>query len=255
MSENGLALVIGGANGIGAACAEVRKARGWSLLIADKDKKAGADTAARLGARFFALDVTDIAAMDALAGQIDRDIGPLAGLVVSQGIFQRNIPIEETPPELFDSITAVNLRGTYHSNRIFGMGMARRGGGAIVNMASATGHASTPNNIYGPGKAAIINMTKSFAGEFGGRGVRVNSVSPGIVLVPRIRQYKSEGHRYPPNLDDQMALRRCVEPSEVAETVEFLASRRASGITGTDIIVDCGWAAGALWSAYLGGLR
>ena len=255
MSENGLALVIGGANGIGAACGEVMAARGWSLLVADKDEKAAAETAARLGGQAFALDVTDIAAIEALAERIDRQLGPLGALVVSSGIFQPNVPAEQTPPDLFDRFTSVNLRGTYHANRVFGAVMARHGAGAIVNMASATAHFSTPNNIYSPGKAAIINMSQCFAGEWGGRGVRVNSVSPGIVLVPRIRGFKEAGDRYPDDLDQQMALRRCVEPNEVAETVEFLASRRASGITGIDIVVDCGWATGALWSAYLGGLR
>lgn len=255
MSGNGFALIIGGANGIGAACCEVMQARGWSILIADKDSDAGAETAARTGGKAYALDVADVAAIEALAEEIDRDAGAVGALVVSSAIFQVNAPIEQTSPDLFDQLMAVNVRGTYHANRIFGARMAARGGGAVVNLASVTGHGSTPLNVYGPGKAAIINMTKSFAGEFGARGVRVNSVSPGVTLVPRIRARKQSGDRYPPDLDDKMALRRCVEPNEVAEAVEFLASARASGITGVDLVVDCGWMTGALWSAYLGGLR
>ena len=255
MAENGYALVIGGGNGIGAACGEVMKARGWSVLVADKDVANARATAERLGGQAFALDVTDLAAVEALAAQVDAETGGLSALVVSSAIFQAAAPIEETPPELFDALMSVNVRGTYHANRLFGLGMARRGAGAIVNLASVTGLASPPLNVYGPGKAAIINMSKSFAGEFGGRGVRVNSVSPGVALVPRIRERKATGSRYPANLDDQMALRRCVEPNEVAEAVEFLASPRASGITGVDLVVDCGWMTGALWNAYLGGLR
>jgi NAD(P)-dependent dehydrogenase (short-subunit alcohol dehydrogenase family) len=150
---------------------------------------------------------------------------------------------------------AVNVRGAYHANRVFGIGMAKRGRGAIVNLASITGLSATPSNIYGSGKAAIINLTKSLAGEFGGRGVRVNSVSPGITLVPRIKERIEQGSRYPDDLNDQMALRRLVEPLEVGEVVEFLASKRASAITGADILVDCGWMAGAMWNAYIGGLR
>jgi NAD(P)-dependent dehydrogenase (short-subunit alcohol dehydrogenase family) len=156
---------------------------------------------------------------------------------------------------MFERLMAVNVKGTYDANRIFGMKMADQAGGSIVNLASVTGHGSTPLSIYGPGKAAIINLTKSLAGEWGGRNVRVNSVSPGVTLVPRIRARKAEGDRYPADLDDRMALRRCVEPNEVAEAVEFLASDRASGITGTDLVVDCGWMTGALWGAYAGGLR
>jgi len=255
MSELGLALVIGGGNGIGAAICEVMAAHGWSLVVADKDETGATDVADRIGGRAFPLDVTDVAAIEALAERIDREVGPLAALVVSSGIFQPNVPIEETPADLFDAITAVNLRGTYHANRIFGAGMARRGGGAIVNLASATAHFSTPNSIYGATKAAIVNMTRCLAGEWGGRGVRVNSVSPGIVLVPRVRALKARGDRYPDDLERQMALRRCVEPGEVAEAVEFLLSPRASAITGIDLLVDCGWTAGALWKAYKGGLR
>jgi NAD(P)-dependent dehydrogenase (short-subunit alcohol dehydrogenase family) len=255
MAGNGLALIIGGANGIGAACCEAMKREGWSILVADKDIEAGRKTAARLGGQAFAFDISDVAAIEALEQQIDRDVGPLEALVVSSGVFQANQPIEQTPPDLFDTIMAVNVRGAYHANRIFGIAMARRGRGVIVNVASITGLGGTPSNIYGPGKAALINLTKSLAAEFGGRGVRVNSVSPGITLVPRIKERIEQGSRYADNLLDQMALRRLVEPSEVGEVVEFLASRRASAITGTDVLVDCGWMAGSLWQAYVGGMR
>ena len=246
-----MVLVIGGGNGIGAACAEVMKARGWRIAVADKDAAGAQAVAERLDGQAYALDVSDAAAIEALAAKV----GPPGTLVVSSGVFQANQPIEDTDPALFDALMTVNVRGTWHANRLFGMAMARQGSGAIVNLASVTGHGSTPNTIYGPGKAAIINLTKSFAGEFGRRGVRVNSVSPGVTLVPRIRERKASGNRYPSDLDDQMALRRCVEPNEVAEAVEFLASSRASGITGQDLVVDCGWMTGALWTAYLGGLR
>jgi NAD(P)-dependent dehydrogenase (short-subunit alcohol dehydrogenase family) len=249
-----LVVVIGGANGIGAACCAVMAARGWRVALADRDEAAGAATAERTGAAVYLLDITDTAAIDASAEQIEQDLGPSAALVVSSGIFQANLPIEQTPPDLLDRILAVNWRGTWHANRVFGGRMAARGAGSIVNLASVTGHGSTPLNIYGPGKAAIINLTQSLAGEWGARGVRVNSVSPGITLVPRIVERKRTGDRYPPDLDAGMALRRCVEPGEVAEVVEFLASSRASGVTGIDIVVDGGWMTGSLWAAY-GGLR
>lgn len=254
MNDRPIAVVIGGANGIGAACCRVMHARGWAIVIADRDIAAGETLAEALGGTAHTLDVTDIDAIEALAERIDRDVGPVTALVVSSGIFQANEPIEQSPADLFDRIMAVNLRGAYHANRVFGARMAARGRGSIVNIASVTGHGSTPLNIYGPGKAAIINLTRSLAGEWGQRGVRVNSVSPGVTLVPRIVERKRSGDRYPPDLDARMALGRCVEPAEVAEVVEFLASGRASGVTGTDLVVDCGWMTGSLWAAY-GGLR
>lgn len=254
MAEKKIAVVVGGANGIGAACCDVMHARGWTVVVADRDIAAGKETAKRVGGHAYQLDVLETAMIEDLAARVDRDVGAVDALVVSSGIFQANVPIEQTPPDVFDTIMAVNVRGTYFANKVFGQAMAERGGGSIVNLASVTGHASTPLNVYGPGKAAIITMTKSFAGEWGKRGVRVNSVSPGVTLVPRIVERKLKGDRYPPDLDDQMALGRCVEPAEVAEVVEFMASDRASAMTGTDLVVDCGWMTGSLWAAY-GGLR
>jgi len=253
MSEK-IAVVIGGANGIGAACCEVMAARGWRPMVVDLDVDAAKATAERTGGQSFALDVRDEAAIQDLAARIEQEVGTPDALVVSSGIFQANEPIESVSPDVFTKLTAVNLGGTYHANRAFGVRMAAAGRGSIVNLASVTAHGSTPLNVYGPGKAAIIALSKSLAGEWGGRGVRVNSVSPGVTLVPRIVERKRAGNRYPPNLDEQMALRRCVEPSEVAEAVEFLASPRASAITGIDMVVDCGWMVGGLWAAY-GGLR
>jgi NAD(P)-dependent dehydrogenase (short-subunit alcohol dehydrogenase family) len=254
MGDRKIAVVIGGANGIGAACCEVMAAHDWRPMVVDLDIAAAEATAERAGGQAFALDVRDEAAIRDLAARIERDVGVPEALVVSSGIFQGNVPVEDTPADTFATLTAVNLGGTYHANRAFGERMAANGRGSIVNLASVTGHGSTPLNVYGPGKAAIIMMSKSFAGEWGGRGVRVNSVSPGVTLVPRIIERKRAGNRYPPNLDDQMALRRCVEPKEVAEAVEFLASARASAITGVDLVVDCGWLVGGLWGAY-GGMR
>lgn len=254
MTDRPIAVVIGGANGIGAACCEVMRARGWAIVVGDRDLAAAEAIAHRLDGNAYAVDVTDDNALAALAARIEREVGMPAALVVSSGIFQANTPIEQSAADAFDRIMAVNLRGTYFANRVFGARMAARGGGSIVNIASVTGHGSTPLNIYGPGKAAIINLSKSLAGEWGKRGVRVNSVSPGVTLVPRIVERKRSGNRYPADLDAQMALGRCVEPGEVAEVVEFLASDRASGVTGTDLVVDCGWMTGSLWAAY-GGLR
>jgi NAD(P)-dependent dehydrogenase (short-subunit alcohol dehydrogenase family) len=247
-------MVLGGANGIGAACCRVMRERGWAVAIGDQDRAAGETVASRIGAHAFTVDVRDKQNLAQLAGTVEQQLGPVEALIVSTGIFQGAAPIEEVPEDLFERIVAVNFGGTYQANRVFGARMAARGRGSIVNISSVTGHGSTPLNIYAPTKAAIINLTQSLAGEWGRSGVRVNSVSPGITLVPRVVERKKAGNRYPANLDDQMALGRCVEPDEVAEAVEFLASRRASGITGTDLIVDCGWMTGSLWGAY-GGVR
>jgi NAD(P)-dependent dehydrogenase (short-subunit alcohol dehydrogenase family) len=148
----------------------------------------------------------------------------------------------------------VNLDGVFFANRAFGPGMAARRQGAIVNIASIIGLGGTPLHAYGPTKAAVINLTESLAGEWGRAGVRVNAVSPGVTLVPRVLARRQAGARYRGDPGEHTALGRCVEPNEVAETIEFLLSDRASAITGVNLVIDCGWAAARGWVMY-GGVR
>lgn len=254
IENNPVGVVVGGANGIGESCARLMHARGWKVVIVDRDAEAAEALASEISGEAIILDVTDAVAVEQAASDFESRFGSMQGLVVSSGVFQEHVPVEDTDLTNLDRILSVNFAGTYLAVRFFGRVMARSGSGSIVTLASAVAHMSTPSNIYSPTKAAILNMTKSFAGEWGRSGVRVNSVSPGITLVPRVRERLGSGSRYPKNIEEMMALGRCVEPDEVAETVEFLLSSRASGITGSDIIVDCGWIAAALWPSY-GGLR
>jgi len=247
-------VVFGGGNGIGAACCRLMHERGWHVAVADFDAEGATAVAREVKGLAFPVDVRDPDAVTRVANEVEAQLGPPAGLVVSSGTFQDNLPLQDTPADALERILAVNFAGTHHVNRVFGLRMAARGRGSIVNIASVTGQASTPLNIYGPTKAAIINMARSLAGEWGRSGVRVNSVSPGVTLVPRVVERRRTGARYGGNVDEQMALGRCVEPSEVAEPVEFLLSDRASAITGIDVVVDCGWLVGSLWNTY-GGVR
>ncbi|WP_175562614.1 SDR family NAD(P)-dependent oxidoreductase [Muricoccus roseus] len=253
-TELGIGVIVGGGNGIGAACCRVMHRQGWRVVVVDRDLPAAMAVADEVGGHAFEVDVRDETAITRLAERIEQDVGRPEGLVVSSGTFQDNIPIGETPAETLDRVLDVNFRGTHHLNRIFGLRMAALGRGSIVNLSSVTGQVSTPLNIYGPSKAAIINLTKSLAGEWGRSGVRVNSVSPGITLVPRVVERRRRSTRYTSDIDAHMALGRCVEPPEVAEAVEFLLSPRASAITGTDLVVDCGWMVASLWHSY-GGVR
>jgi NAD(P)-dependent dehydrogenase (short-subunit alcohol dehydrogenase family) len=251
-----VAVVIGGANGIGAATCRLMAERGWRMAVADPDEEAGRAVAvASGGGRFHRLDVTDRATVAALPALVEAELGLPAALVVSSGAFQRNVPVVEQDLAELERILQVNVMGTYLANRAFGHVMAAHGGGSIVNLGSTTGTMATPLSIYGPSKSAVIGMTRTFAGEWGRSGVRVNSVSPGITLVPRVvARMQSESGRYGADPAEGTALGRLVEPSEVAETIAFLASDRASAITGIDLIVDCGWGVSAGWSMY-GGVR
>ena len=245
-----LGLVIGGGNGIGASCCKVLMQRGWQVIVADLNKDSAEAVAAETRGAAYAVDISDISAVDQLADSIEREHGPVSGVVIAAAHFQDKYTPDEFPMDLWRRIVRVNLEGTFNANRVFAARMARRHGGSIVNVASMLAHTSSPQHAYGPTKAAIVNLTKNFAAQYGKSGVRINSVSPGAVLVPRV-QARPPG-RYAVDIDAQMALGRRIQPDEIAEGVEFLLSDRASAITGTDLLIDAGWTVANAWHIYGG---
>lgn len=252
--EQQVAVVIGGANGIGAATCRLMAARGWRVVVADRDSAAADLLAAEIDGHACAVDVTDVAQIKALAAHVDAELGGARALVVSSGAFQPVLAPEDISAEVWNHIVNVNLSGTFHCNTAFGVSMVRRGGGSIVNIASATGMQAAPVLAYASSKAAVINLTTSLACEWGHAGVRVNAVSPGVTLVERIlkRWAAGGGTRAAGDPARHAALARCVAPEEVAEAVEFLASARASAITGINLPVDAGWVAASGTEMYGG---
>lgn len=256
MKERKLAVVIGGGNGIGEATVRVMAERNWRVVAADLDL-AGAERVAEGSDHVegLALDVTNPATLEKTAEQIEAIHGPISSLVVSSGAFQDSVPPHEFDDADWRRVMGVNVDGTWHANRIFGTRMARRGTGSIVNVASATALMSSPLVAYGTSKTAVIGLSRNLAGEWGRSGVRVNSVSPGVTLVERLLKHRREGTRYySGDFGDHAAMGRCVDPVEVAEAIEFLASDRAGAITGIDLPVDCGWVVAGGWEMF-GGMR
>jgi NAD(P)-dependent dehydrogenase (short-subunit alcohol dehydrogenase family) len=249
-SNSKLGVVIGGANGIGASASAIMAREGWRVAVVDLDGAAAAATAQRLGATAHSLDISDLSAVEQLAASIEREQGPVHGLVVAAAHFQDKYAPDAFPMELWRRIMTVNIEGTFNANRVFAARMARCGRGAIVNVASIVGHASSPQHAYGPTKAAVLNMSRNFASQYGKSGVRVNSVSPGAVLVPRV-QARPPG-RYATDIDAHMALGRRIAPDEIGEGIEFLLSDRASAITGVDLMIDAGWQVANSWHLYGG---
>lgn len=252
-----LVVVVGGAHGIGEATCRLLHARGWRVVVVDKDRAGAAALGDAIACPHRALDVTNAAAVEALAGEIEGTLGPVSALVTSQGAFQPVLAPQDIPAELWDSIFAVNVSGTFRLNSAFGRRMAARGRGSIVNVASVTGTSGAPTHAYAPSKAAVVNMTLNLACEWGHAGVRVNSVSPGVTLVKRIldRWAAGGGTRQAGSPQAHAALARCVQPEEVAEAIAFLASDLASGITGVDLPVDAGWQCASGWEMYGGPRR
>lgn len=243
-------VVIGGGNGIGAATCRVMADRGWKLAVVDLDINAAQTVAGEIGGAAYSLDISDLAAVEKLAQEFGQEHGRPEGLVVAAAAFQDKIVPDEFPMDLFRRILRINIEGAFNANRVFAPLMARSGGGSIVNVASIVAHGSSPQHAYGPTKAAVANMTKNFAAQYGKSGVRVNSVSPGAVLVERVKA-RPPG-RYATDIDSLMALGRRIEPNEIAEGIEFLLSSRASAITGVDLMIDAGWDVANSWNIYGG---
>ena len=241
MADKQTVVVIGGANGIGEATARLMSARGWSVVVADLDLEAAGRVAEEIDGHCFVLDLGDGDQIDAVADEIEATCGPVSSLIVTAAVFQDVLPPIELPMEAWDTNIRINLTGTYRANRAFGTRMARRGRGSIVNTGSIAALGSMPVYAYGTAKAAVVSLTMNLAGEWGRSGVRVNCVSPGSTLVPRVRERLRTG-RYAGHPGDFTALGRMVEPEEVAEAFEFLASNRASAITGINLVVDFGLA-------------
>jgi NAD(P)-dependent dehydrogenase (short-subunit alcohol dehydrogenase family) len=175
-------------------------------------------------------------------------------LVNSAGIIQVPVRPHDLPMSAWDDVVRVDQRGTYVACLAFARGMIGRRRGSIVNIASIAGMRSMPLHAYAPAKAAVIAITECLAAEWGPSGVRVNAVSPGYTLTPALKNAIDRGERDVSSLSANAALRRLVDPAEIARVVAFLASGAASAMTGANVPVDCGWLVGTSWSTY-GGLR
>ena len=224
--------------------------RGWRVAVVDIDKKSTKAVAAEIGGHAYCVDIRSLSAVEQLASDIERQHGPVYALVVSSGVVQDRYAPAELPIDVWRKVMDVNLEGTFNANRTFGTMMARRGRGSIVNIGSTGAYGSSPLHAYAPSKAAVLNLTKCLASQWGRSGVRVNSVSPGATLVPRVLA-RPPG-RYAVDVDSHMALGRRIQPPEIAEGVEFLASDRASAITGIDLLIDAGLIAASTWGMYGG---
>ncbi|QLP96674.1 MAG: SDR family oxidoreductase [Rhodoblastus sp.] len=254
MRVEGVAVVTGGASGIGEACCRELTARGARVVALDRDAAKAQALAQEIGARAYVVDVADEEALARVAARVEAEVGPVATLVNCAGVLQPPLRPSELPMALYDEVVRIDQRGTYLACVLFGRRMVERRAGAIVNIASITAMRSVPLHAYAPAKAAVVATTECLAAEWGPAGVRVNVVSPGFTRTPALQAAIDKGERDATALARTAALGRMVEPAEVAQAVAFLCSPLAAAITGVNLPVECGWLAATSWASH-GGLR
>lgn len=247
-----VALITGAAGGIGRATAERLAREGAALVLADVAEAGlaeSAEAARQAGARVVAAaaDVTRPEDFEALVARAERELGGLDFLVNNAGIEGVVAPIESYPLDVFDRVLAVNVRGVFLGMRAAAPALRRRGGGAIVNLASVAGVTGDPNlSAYIASKHAVIGLTRSGALAFGKDGVRVNAVAPSPVETRMMRSLEA-GMGGPQGAEmvrklvvERIPLGRYAEPAEVAALIAFLGSDEARFITGSIYTIDGG---------------
>lgn len=237
--NNRTALVIGAARGIGAGIVERFIEEGAHVVLADNDAAAGQATAKRLGARFIETNIALKADAERAVAETVDHFGGLDILVQNAGIYPWTL-IENIEPEEWDSVMAVNLRGTFLAARAALMVMRPKNYGRMVFTSSITGPRVTSpgHGHYSASKAGINGFIKAAALEFAGYGITVNGVEPGNILTEAIVEHRSQA--FIRNMEEAVPLGRLGNPRDIAHAVLFLASDEAAYITGTTIIVDGG---------------
>jgi 2-hydroxycyclohexanecarboxyl-CoA dehydrogenase len=240
-----LAIVTGGAGGIGAAVCARLAAAGRSVAVVDLDAAAAARVAAGLdgdGHRGIGLDVADTAAVATAIGELEAT-GPIEVLVNVAG-WDRFTAFVDTTPEFWDRVIDINYRGTLNTVHATLPGMISRGRGRIVSVASdAARVGSSLESVYAGAKGAVIAFSKSVAREVARHGITVNVVCPGPTDTPLIRAMADDlgsGERFVDSLTRAIPMRRLATPDDVAPAIAFLASDDAAFITGQTLSVSGG---------------
>ena len=246
------AIVTGGASGIGRAIAEALAADGVRVLVTDVNEADGERVASTIGGVFERADMSARGDCDRVVARAAHDLGGVDILVNNAGL-QHVAPVEEFPVERWEHIVRTMLFGAFYLTRAALPLMYAAGWGRIVNIASVHGLVASPyKSAYVSAKHGLVGFTKTVALEAAEKGVTANAICPSYVRTPLVERQiadQAKAHGIPEDavIRDVMlapaALKRLLEPSEVAAYVRFLCSDDASAITGAVQVIDAGWTA------------
>jgi 3-hydroxybutyrate dehydrogenase len=237
--------VTGAASGIGRACAERLARAGASVTVLDLDGDAAKKVAEGIGGEALQADLSDYEVLDNL--EIDADI------VVNNAGLQHVAPVEEFPPERFSLILRIMLEAPFRILQKALPGMYEKGWGRVINVSSVHGLRASPyKSAYVSAKHGLEGLSKTVALEGGPKGVTSNCINPAYVKTPLVEKQIADQAKIHGISEDEViekimltepAIKRLIEPEEVAELVVFLCSKEASFINGASIVMDGGWTA------------
>ncbi|WP_025743838.1 SDR family NAD(P)-dependent oxidoreductase [Aquimarina pacifica] len=239
--NNKTAVITGGNSGIGYSTAKKFKAEGANVIIIGRSSEKVNTAAKELGVKGITADVSDLSAIDNAVNQIEKEFGKIDILFVNAGIFSP-IPVGQISEKIFDNLMNINFKGAVFTIEKF-LPIINDGGN-IINLSSINAYTGMPNTaVYGASKAALNSYTRTAATELAPRKIRVNVVNPGPIATPIFgktgmseEQLKGLGDM----MQNRIPLKRYGQPEEIAEMVAFLASDKASFITGGEYNVDGG---------------
>ncbi|MCM1499159.1 MAG: 3-oxoacyl-[acyl-carrier-protein] reductase [Clostridium sp.] len=243
MLEGKIALVTGASRGIGRQIAITLASYGATVIVNYNGSREKAEevvsgiTANGGKAAIYGCNVSDYGAVETMMKELVKEYGRIDILVNNAGITKDGLLMKMTEED-YDAVLDINLKGTFNCIKHISRQMLKQKGGRIINLSSVVGVYGNGGQVnYSASKAGVIGITKSVAKELGSRGIAVNAVAPGFIVTEMTDAMPEEAKR---QVADRIAMKRLGQVEDVAETVAFLASDKASYITGQVICVDGG---------------
>ena len=246
------AIVTGGASGIGKACVQALINAGNDVVLADLNAETGQKVAEEMGAKFIATDLSKRQACKNLVDETVIRFGKV-DILINNGGYQHISPIEGFPEDTWDEMLHILLTAPFLLTKYVWPYMQKQKWGRVINIASVHSEIASPNKVaYISAKHGLIGLTRTAALEGGECGITVNALSPAYVRTPLVEnQIADQARTRNISADDVVqkvmlepaAIKRLIEPDEIASLVLYLCSDQASAVTGANWKIDCGWTA------------